>query len=61
MKETPSAAEQMIRATYSSPTLIGEGSGSPLLDRARKMISEDFPNAKERAAKARNKTAIFPR
>lgn len=51
----------MIRATYSSPTLIGEGSGSPLLDRARAMISEDFPNAKERAAKARNKTAIFPR
>lgn len=49
MSEEHNAAEEMIRSTFTAPNLIGEGSGSPLLDRARDMVDEDFPTAKERA------------
>jgi hypothetical protein len=48
MSEEKSPAEEMIRSTYTAPTLIGEGNSSPLLDQARRMVSDDFPNAKER-------------
>jgi hypothetical protein len=48
MPEEPSVSEQIIRSTYTAPTLIGEGSASPLLDRARDMVDEDFPTRAQR-------------
>jgi hypothetical protein len=48
MSEDKSPAEEMIRSTFTAPSLIGEGNDSPLLDRARDMVSQDFPNAEER-------------
>jgi len=48
MSKEPSVPEEMIRSTYTAPTLIGEGSDSPLLDRAREMVNEDFPTREQR-------------
>lgn len=49
MSEKHNAAEEMIRSTFTAPNLIGEGGDSPLLDRARELVDEDFPTKEERA------------
>jgi len=46
--DTHTAGEEMIRSTYTAPNLIGGGDEDPLLERARALVAEDFPNTEER-------------
>jgi hypothetical protein len=42
----------MIRETFTAPNLIGGGDDDPLLERARDLVDEDFPNHDERDERA---------
>jgi hypothetical protein len=52
MRDDHNASEEMIRATFTAPNLIGEGDEDPLLERARALVDEDFPTREERAERA---------
>jgi hypothetical protein len=52
MRDDHTAGESMIRETFSAPNLIGSGDDDPLLDRARALVDEDFPDQDERAERA---------
>ena len=52
MRDDHNASEEMIRATFTAPNLIGEGDEDPLLERARALVDEDFPPREERAERA---------
>lgn len=50
--QTHTAAEEMIRSTFTAPNLIGGGDEDPLLERARALVDEDFPTREERNERA---------
>jgi hypothetical protein len=52
MRDDHTAGESMIRETFTAPNLIGGGDDDPLLERARDLVDEDFPNHDERDERA---------
>ncbi len=49
MAKEPNPAQEMIRSTFTAPNLSGDEVESPLLDRAREMVDDEFPTKEERA------------